>query len=65
METDQMMRIIYAVGLLVLLWPAFRALGRNKRQAFDYIVLWVVFGLILALSYNLLQSYDLLPEQFR
>ena len=62
METDQMMRIIYAVGLLVLLWPAFRALGRNKRQAF---VLWLVFGLILALSYNLLQSYDLLQEQFR
>ena len=65
METDDLLRILYAVGLLILVWPAIRAIGRNRRRALDYVLIWVFVVLALALSYSVIDGMGLLPDRFR
>ena len=58
METEQIMRLIYAVGILILVWPAYRHYaGKQKLSGFMLQVGgWIAIALVALLLYSLFKT---------
>jgi len=53
MENFDYARLVYLLGLMILVWPGIYYFRRNASKVMRYLLIWIAIGLSVAIIYLL------------